>query len=255
MSRTVEELIDDLKYVTGQDSLTNARAIKLLNYAKDNYSYIALTASGRWKFDDSTHVNADGDPTYPRATATLQSNEESIPLETGFLAINQVQIFLNGKWQVLHPTDVRDVKDEVLGTVYEANGTPYKYDYDAHSLFIYPRPATSTPIKVLYSRAGKHFVESDLTQQSGIPSIHEEYLVMHAGSKLSFRTSDSAKVDFRNELAKWEGPDGISGGMIRDWYSKRDQDTPRRFKGMTPSAFMGSSRGHGRKGGRSGFIS
>lgn len=255
MSRTLEELIDDLKYVTGQDSLTNARAVKLLNYAKDNYSYIALTASGRWKFDDSTHVNSDGEPTYPRATAILQPNEESIPLETGFLAINQVQIEVDGKSIVLPPVDVRDVKDEVLGTVYSANGTPYRYDYDAHSLFIYPRPATSTPIKILYSRAGKHFTTSDLTQQSGIPSIHDEYLVMHAGNKVSFRTVDGAKVDFRNELAKWEGVDGMSGGIIRDWYSKRDQDTPRRLKGMTPSAFRGSSRGHGRHNGRSGFIS
>lgn len=252
MQRTVEEIIDDLKFVTGQDSLSNARAIKLLNYAKDNYSYIAITASGRWKFDDYTHVNDSDEPTFPRATATLEENEESIPLETSFLAIEQVQIYYNGKWEVLDPVDVRDTKELVLSTTYAANGVPFKYDYDSHSLFIYPRPATGTQIRVLYSRAGKHFTAGSLGAYTGIPSIHDEYLVIHSANKLSFRTADSSKVDYRNELIKWEG-NGVSGGIIRDFYSKRDQDTPRRLKGMTPSVFTGSSRGKGRRTGSSGL--
>jgi len=252
MKRTIEEIIDDLKFVTGQDSLTNARAIKLLNYAKDNYSYIALTASGRWKFDDYTHTNDLDEVTYPIATSTISPIYDGIPLETGFLAINQVQVYVNGRWQTVQPIDTRDNKHEVLGTTYASSGTPMYYDYDAHSLFVYPKPATSTPIKILYSRAGKHFTESDLTQYTGIPSIHDEYLIIHSGYKLSFRTVDGAKVDFRNELAKWEGVDG-KGGIIRDFYSKRDQDTPRRLKGMTPTAFTGTSRGKGRRSTGSGI--
>jgi hypothetical protein len=241
MQRTIEELIDDLKFVTGQDSLTNARAIKLFNYAKDNYSYIAITASGRWKFDDYTHVNASDEVTNPRATATLQAGEESIPLETNFLTVEQVQFYDNGEWKVLQPIDVRDRKDNVLGSIYKTDGKPMYYDYDAHSLYTYPKPASSTQIRVFYSRAGKHFTASDLTQYTGIPSIHDEYLIIHAGQKLGFRTVDNARVDFANELIKWEG-NGVSGGKIRDFYSKRDQDTPRRLKGKTPSTFMQSSR-------------
>jgi hypothetical protein len=247
MIRTIEDLIDDLKFVTGQDSLTNARAVKLFNYAKDNYSYIALTASGRWKFDDYTHENEDGDPTSPIASSTLQPNEESLPLETTFLALNQVQIFVNGQWEVLQPIDTRDRKDNVLSSIYKTNGKPQFYDYDAHSIYFYPKSDSSIPVRVLYSRAGKHFDSVDLTQQTGIPSIHDEYLVMYAGDKLSFRTVDGARVDFKNELFKWEG-DGVSGGKIRDFYSKRDQDTPRRLKGMTPPVFTGSARGKGRRG-------
>lgn len=250
--RTIEELIDDLKFVTGQDSLTNARAVKLFNYAKDNYSYIALTASGRWKFDDYTHENTDGDPTNPIASTTLQADEESIPLETKYLTLNQVQIYENGEWKVLTPIDTRDRKDNVLSSIYKTNGVPTFYDYDAHNLYFYPKSNASRQVKVLYQRAGKHFSASELSQQTGIPSIHDEYLVMYAGDKLSFRTADGARVDFRNELVKWEG-DGITGGKIRDFYSKRDQDTPRRLKGMTPTAFTGSARGRGRRSGGSGI--
>lgn len=245
--RTIEELIDDLKFVTGQDSLTNARAVKLFNYAKDNYSYIALTASGRWKFDDYTHENSDGDSTNPRAIATLNANEESIPLETSFLTVEQVQVYIDGEWKVITPIDVRDRKDNTLSAIYKTNGVPQFYDYDSHNLYMYPKSDSSRQVRVLYSRAGKHFTSSDLTQYTGIPSIHDEYLVMYAGDKLSFRTVDGARVDFRNELVKWEGIDGTSGGKIRDYYSKRDQDTPRRLKGITPNVFMGRARGKGRR--------
>lgn len=239
--RTLEDIIDDLKYLSGQDTLTNARAVKLFNYAKDNYSYLALTASGRWKFDDYTHTNDSGDTTNPRATATLESNEESVPLETNFLTIDQVQIYLDGEWKVLSPVDTRDRKDNVLSSVYKTNGKPMFYDYDAHNLYIYPKSNVSTQIRILYQRAGKHFTESNLTQNTGIPAIHDEYLIIYAGDKLSFRTVDGARIDFRNELIKWEG-NGVVGGKIRDFYSKRDQDTPRKLKGLTPKTFMGSAR-------------
>jgi hypothetical protein len=242
MQRTITQLIYDLKFITGQDSLSDADAIRLFNYAKDRYSGIAIEASGRWKFHDTTHEDADGDNTYPIATATLNANEESIPLESDFLMINQVQIYEDGKYRVVHPIDTRDSKDNVLGATYATNGTPEYYDYDAHSLFIYPRSNTARTIKVLYSKAGKHFTTSELNAYSGIPSVHDEYLVVYAGHKLGFKLSDTARVDFRNELAKWEGADGLSGGIIRNFYSKRDQDTPRRLKAKIAPTFMGSAR-------------
>ncbi len=251
--RTVEDIIDDVKYLAGVDTLTNARAIKFINYGLDRYSSIALTSSGRWKFDATTHVDEDDDRTFPIATATLQAGEESIPLETTFLTINQVQILNDGKWQVLSPVDTRDQKYEVLRTTYDASGTPYKYDYDAHSLFIYPSSDTSRTIRVLYSRAVPHVTA--IADYLGIIDIHEEYIVDYVCDKVSLRTVDSSKVSFQEKIMKWEGADGVSGGVLRDWFSKRDQDTPKRLKALIPANFMGSSRGKGRRGGRSGFIS
>lgn len=253
MERPVSQIIDDIKYIAGADTLTNARAFSLINYGLDRYSNIAILSSGRWKFDASTHQDQDGNPTLPIATATLNAGEESIPLNTTFLTINQVQVYIDGKWQVLTPSDTRDNKQEVQGTTYAVNGKPMKYDYDAHNLFVYPRAETSTPIKILYSRATPHITQ--VTDTLGIPSIHEQYIVDFVCYRIGIRTVDGSKTDLRAEIQKWEGVDGVSGGIIRDWYSKRDQDTPRRLKGMTPSVFMITSRGKGRRGGRSGFIS
>jgi hypothetical protein len=207
-------------------------ATRLLNFALDDYSYIAMTASGRWKFDDSTHVDADGNQTFPIATATLQANEKSLPLATEFLMLNQVQIEIDGEYQVLEPVDVRDSKHQVLRTTYSTSGKPQKYDYDARSVFLYPASDTDRTVKILYSRASPYFDIANTTATIGIPRIHHEYLPLKAALKLGMRLSDTDYTRIEREVAKWEGVDGQSGGKIRDYYSKRDQDTPRRLKGI-----------------------
>lgn len=232
---TIQDLITHLKFISGQDSLRDADAVRLFNFAADDYSYIALTSSGRWKMDATTHKNSDGNKTYPITTATLEAGEESIPLETDFLMINQVLVDQNGKDVVLAPIDTRDSKDHALRTVYNTAGVPKKYDYNAHSLFIYPASDKNRTIKVAYSRAIPHFSTDDLTVNIGIPRIHEEYLVLHATHRLGLRTNDPNRVQVRNELAESEA-------RVRDFFSKRDQDTPRRLKGIIGSEFMRSSR-------------
>lgn len=232
---TIDDLITHLKFITGQDSLRDADAVRLFNFAGDDYSYIALTSSGRWKFDATTHVNASDNKTYPIASATLGANETSIPLETDQIMINQVLIDVNGKDEVLHPIDVRDNKDHALRTTYSTAGIPKYYDYDAHSLFVYPASSTARTLKILYSRAIPYFTASDLTVNIGIPRIHEEYLVLHAAHRLTLMTNDPNRVQIKNELLESEA-------KVRDFFSKRDQDTPRRMKGIIGSPFMGSSR-------------
>jgi hypothetical protein len=220
---TLQGLVEHLKFISGQDSLHINDATRLLNFAIDDYSHIALTSSGKWKFDDFT--NTDN----PVATATLNAEEEHIPLETEFLMLNQVQILIDGKYQVLTPIDPRDNKENVLGTVYETSGKPIYYDYDAHNLYLYPKSDTTRTVKVLFSRAANYFDVTDTTAEIGIPRIHHEYLALKAAQKLGFRINDSTKTDIERELSRWEGVDG-QGGKIRDFYSKRDQDTPRRLK-------------------------
>ena len=235
---TKQGLYQHLKFITGQDSLGIEDATRLFNFAADRYSYLALTSSGRWNFDDTNHVDGDGDKTFNIATATLNSGETAIPLETSFLTINQVSVVNdNGKKVVLRPIDTRDDKSDVLRETYSVAGTPEKYDYNAHSLFIYPASGTSRTIEVQYGRAMKHFSTSDTSVSPGIPSIHYEYLVLYAAEQLSTRTQDNAYTQFRDARMRMEAE-------IRDWYSRRDQDSPRRLKPLMPN--IGGSR-RGRK--------
>ena len=222
---TLQGLVQHLRFISGQDSLKIEDATRLLNFALDDYAYIALTSSGRWKFDDLTHTNNDGDETFNIATGTLSADEASMPLESSFLMINQVQIQIDGKWQVVEPVDVRDSKEEVLAQTYSVNGKPRKYDYDAHSLFFYPKSDAARTVKILYSRASPYFSTSDTTATIGIPRIHHRYLALNAAYQLSERTNDRSGDRMFRSLQ-------LEERRVRDFFSKRDQDTPRKLQGM-----------------------
>lgn len=222
---TLQGLVQHLKFISGQDSLAIEDSTRLLNFAMDNYSYIALTASKRWKFDDETNID------FPIATATLNSGEASIPLETSFLIVDEVQITNNsGDYEKLDPVDESNAdRREVLAELYPTDGLPKLYDYDSHSLFIYPKSDSTRTIKVLYRRAISYFDTTDTTATIGIPRIHHEYLPLKAAYSLALRTNDSNLPNLRNELVMWEGVED-SGGKIRNFYSKRDNNTTGRMK-------------------------
>lgn len=234
-STNKQGLYEHLKFITGQDSLTIEDATRLFNFAADRYSYLALTSSGRWKFDDTNHVDESLDPTFPIATATLNAGETSIPLATNFLTIERVTVTEDGKKQVLQPIDLRDNKTQDLSTVYAGQGLPRYYDYNAQALFVYPASNTSRTIEVQYGRAMKHFDVTDTNVSPGIPSIHYEYLTLYAAEQLAMRTQDNAYTQFRDGRMRMEME-------IRDWYSKRDQDTPRQLKPKVPQV-GGTRRG------------
>lgn len=222
---TLQGLVQHLKFISGQDSLAIEDATRLLNFAMDSYSYIALTASKRWKFDDETNTD------FPIATATLNSNEESIPLETSFLIVDEVQVTGDdGKYIKLIPIDEADMdREQVLSVTYVTDGTPKYYDYDSHSLFFYPQSNATRTVKVLHRRATEYFDTSDTTATVGIPRIHHEYLPLKAAYSLSLRTNDPNLPNLRNEVQTWEGQED-SGGKIRNFYSKRDNNTTGRLK-------------------------
>ena len=227
---TLQGLVQHVRFLSGQDSLSINDATRLLNFARDDYDYIALTSDGRWKFDALTHENASNNATYPIATATLNANTESIPLNSDFLKINQVQIEIDGVFKVLEPVDVRDDKSEVLRETYKTVGEPIKYDYDSHSLFFYPASDTARTVKILYSRVSPYFSTIDTTATVGIPRIHHEYLALHAAHRVTLKTNDPNRVQLRQELVEFER-------KIRDFYSKRDEDTSRRIKPKLDSPF------------------
>lgn len=223
-NNTIQTLVDHLKFLSGSDTLTDEQAIRLLNFAVDDYSYIAITSSGRAKFDANTNS------TYPRATTTLSSG--SVEIDNTFLAVNKVKITVNGKKVVLQPLDSRDYKDTDLSAEFSGTGVPKYYDWDANGIFVYPTPDTSYTMEIEYTRAHPRYSTSSMTASVGIPSIHEEYLVIHALHKLAVRNVDTTtRAEMRNEKENFEK-------RIRDFYSKRDQDTVQQLTGSVPSVFM-----------------
>lgn len=228
-SNTPADLYEYVKFITGQDNLTAAQATMLFKYAIDSYSHLAMVSDGVHKFDDLTHVNGSGQPTYPIATSTVSAENHKIQLDATFLMLDRVTVTVDGVEKPLIAIDRRDYKDRSLVEVFGNSGTPTHYDYDAHGVEVFPHPDTSYTATAYYSRAARYTDATDSVTEVGIPRIHHQYIALHVARQLGFRTIDSNRTDVANELAKWEGVPGVKG-WIAEHYNKRDEDRPRRLK-------------------------
>jgi hypothetical protein len=228
-SNTPADLYEYLKFITGQDNLSVAQANMLFKYAVDDYSHLAMVSDGVHKFDDLTHVNGSGQPTYPIATSTVSSANPKIQLDATFLMLDRVTVTVNGVEKPLTAIDRRDYKDRSLLEVFGDSGVPTHYDYDAHGIEVFPHPDGSYTATAYYSRAARYIDVTDSVTEIGIPRIHHQYLALHCARQLGFRTIDGNRTDVAAELAKWEGVPGVKG-KIAVHYNSRDEDRAKRMK-------------------------
>jgi hypothetical protein len=225
---TAADVYAHLKFISGQDNLGTADANRLLRYAMDDYSSIALSADGRDSFDDPTHTNTSDELTYPEATATVSPSVRRVPLDTAFLTIDLVTVTVNGEERKLEHVD-KAQKD----TWNTTTGVPTDWDFTAGAIEVSPVPDGSYTVKVYHGRAARHPDVTNTTRDIGIPSIHHFYLILHSCRQLGFRNIDSGRVDVASEMVKWEGEEmggRMAGGKIREFYNRRNHARPRRLK-------------------------
>jgi hypothetical protein len=211
---TLQGAVQHLKYISGQDSLSNNDAARLINMAMDDYSSIAMLSGGDWKFDSNSTT------THPIATTPIVAGQNDYLLASSFLVVDRVEYTLGTDTTVLRQTDRRK-HSQALGDVYGTGQTPSHFDYDGNTLFLYPTPQSGT-VKVYFVRPLAQFNGTDGTVALGIPTIHQEYIPLKAMQKMGLRLSDGDYSRASNQLIEWEGQ-GNAGGKIRDFYSKRDQ--------------------------------
>ena len=218
---TQSELVAHLRFLAGQNttSLTTADAVTLLNYAIDDYSYIAMTADGLWQVDDTE------DSGVSRATASLTANQNSISLNIEHLQISFIELEdSDGNKYRLEPYDLRKSKHTTPDTT--STSKPTRYDYYGGVLYFDSFTDAAYTIRMFYTRPFNHLTDAGTTTEVGIPSIHSEYLVLHALARLGLRTADENRVQVRQEVDLFEE-------RIRDFYSHRDEDNEERMNIVT----------------------
>ena len=236
------------KWLTGQDNLSIENFTRLANFAMDDYSSIVLSCDGRWKFDDHTNINR------PQGYTQVTAGQKHYTLDTNYLTINRVEVKIDGKWRVVEPIDQRDYKNQSLETTFEDNGDPKYYDYDGQQLILYPAPdfsdsgtvdeddpAVNCSLHVDFSRPASYFDTSDTTATIGIPRVHHEYIALKAAHRVLIATNGSAVTRIEQELVAWEGTERqgrLSGGKIREYYTIRDENRPRRLKPKLQTSFI-----------------
>lgn len=210
------EQIQHLRYLTGQTNLQEVDAVRLLNLGLDHYTYLALTSDGNWQFDGSEQADA------PRATATLASGQVKLQLPTDLLAIAQVTIInTDGNKNVIRPYDQNK---RLYPTPRDTDeGTPSAYDLEGQTMYFNAYANEVYTVEVKYSRKPVRLEVDAPTQTLGIPSIHMEYPVLFAATRVGISVSDSAYPVLRESLEKMEKE-------VRRYFDKRDEDTPKRLK-------------------------
>ena len=149
-TNTLQTLIDYVKDISGQTNASNAKIIRALNFAVDKYSRIAITSSGKWRFDSANHGNI------PRITTTIGSGNDKVSLPAELIAIERVEVLEDGQYEIVNPIDIRDRNDKSLSAIYETSGLPKFYDYDSGYLYLYPVSDATRTLRVTYSRSRPH---------------------------------------------------------------------------------------------------
>lgn len=209
---TAQNIIDHIKFLTGQDNLSTADGVRLINYAQDEYTYLAITADGKAQVDDSGETDAN------RASATLSSGTNKVRLGADFLTWQYVEIEdSNGnRWRV-KPYDQRAEEETTPKTT--DTGRPTRYDFYGGVFYFDKYADQDYTIRAHYSAAFTHATTDNLTKAIGIPSIHAEYIALHAAARLALANNDPSHAALRNERSAYEV-------RIQDFYRVRDEDMP-----------------------------
>lgn len=243
-STSLQGLFEHTKFLTGQTNLNIKDFTRLANFAMDDYSSIVMSADGRWKFDDFTNT------TNPQGYTQLVSGQRGYTLATNYLQISKVMVKVDGKWRVVEPIDQRDYKNQALDETFKTAGTPKYYDYDGQQIKLYPAPDFSdngdntvianNSLHVDFTRPAEYFETTDTTATIGIPRVHHQYIALKASHMVAMSTNDPSITKLEQELVSWEGQERngrLSGGKIREYFTVRDENTPRRLKPRLNSAF------------------
>lgn len=210
---TLQGLYEDVKFKSGLDSLGFNDFVRLTNFALDDYGDLALR-SGSWQFDDTTHVDEDGNYTYNEATATLGANENKLKLKGDYAVVRSV--IVNDK--VLAPIDQKE-RTSPLSTLFNVPGTPTHYDKTGDLLIFYPTADTAYTVKLLFSRVSPYFDTTDTGATLGIPRGHYKYLSLNIRSQLGERATIANQADVERKLL-------LEEAKIKEYYALREEDKP-----------------------------
>lgn len=194
-----------------------------INRAYDRFVFLAMTADGRWQFDDQNYT------TYNIATTDIVSGQREYEFALDHLEIEKVLIKLpDGTWKVIDPFD----QDDPTANPYLENntgrtGTPTRYDKRGATIYldVTPNYNSDEGLKVYFKRGPSYFTYSDNTKVPGFASIFHPYLALHACANYAVDREMSVSKSLYLLLQEEEK-------AILAFYSDRNKDEKRK---MTPA--------------------
>lgn len=202
-----------------------------VNLALDDYLAIALTASGRWKLDDSNHTK------HPIIYTDINSGQSDYEIVTTdqqgnlILDIYKIAILPSAtatEYNVIYPFDAEQIgQDSDLVSERSASGTPVRYDKLGTHLFFentFNYSATNG-IKAYVNREASYFTSSDTTKKPGVPGLHHRYFAIKPALAYARRNNLSNYPALLKEVQDFEGDERMRlEGSIKRYFAKRNKD-------------------------------
>jgi hypothetical protein len=193
------------------------------NLALDDYTAIALQASGTWQFDDSNQTD------YPIITTNLVSGQRDYSFTTDeggnlILDIYKVLVLQSATGTVyseLFPVDQQSDYDATGFTDGQnITGTPTTYDKTANGIFLDAIPGYNATkgLKVYINRESSYFTYSDTTKKPGVPGLHHKYFALKPALDYARRNNLATLPRLEQEVAKMERD-------IKEYFGRREKDT------------------------------
>lgn len=192
-----------------------------VNRAQDRFIQLAISADGRWQYDDTNNTD------YPTATTNLVANQRDYTFAIEMIQIERVAILNSATsliYNVILPIDISD--NSALAKAYIENntnnvGVPTAYDKTANSIILQPTPPYSATngLKVFFKRGANYFVSTDTTNKSpGFPVIFHDYLSLYASYCYAVDRTMTSQIQTLGRDVQ------IKEEAIIDFFSKRSKD-------------------------------
>lgn len=192
-----------------------------INTAFNRYVFLAMSADGRWQWDDTNYTDMS------IGLTNIVASQRAYTFSLEHLEVEKVLIMDNGGlWHVITPIDEND-RDAVEYLENNGNrvGIPSKYDKRGDTIFldVTPNYNATNGLKVFFKRGPSYFVSTDTTKKPGFASILHNYLVLYPSMEYAVdRIMPEAKNLF--ELVSQMERN------IKAYYSLRNKDEQPRLK-------------------------
>lgn len=200
-----------------------------VNLAFDDFTKIAIQASGKYQFDDSNQTS------YPIITANIVQGQRDYPFTTDsdgnlILDIYKVLILPSATATLFQPLDPIDAQSDDWNTIqtnYTGQGVPTAYDKTANGIFFdyIPSYSVANGIKIYINREASYFAYTDTTKKPGVPGILHRYFVVKGALDYARQKQLASYEGLVAEVLKYEGDEerGLVGSIAR-YYGKRAKD-------------------------------
>ena len=201
------------------------------NLALDDFTALAIQASGTWQYDDSNHTK------YPIIKTNLVSGQRDYTFTTDeqsnlILDIYKVAFLPSASatlFQELDPFDELNDRNNSIVSESTTTGVPSRYGKLANGIFLdIPTNYNATNgLKVFINREASYFTSSDTTKKPGVPGIFHKYFALKPALDYARRKSLKTARNLAIEVAQMEE-------QAKRYYAKREKDirhvmTPKRI--------------------------